>query len=196
MKSLILIHALIFPLFCQSASIPSQKIPDQFDLTAESYTFIVATIYRSNEYPIILEALRPINDTLTVSLSDHNSFISSLYSTSKFVDDAHSWMTEYYELLWPGVNVIHALNEYKTRLTSALKHEARKYVFKTLNDQANITIEAINVSGIFMHLHGKSNYTGSSLGINPSEIPGINDIWVPIFIVDFSVPDELIIKLK
>lgn len=186
---------LLFPVFCLSASIPDSAT-DSYDITAESYTFIVATINSPNSYPIIIEALKAVDDTLTIKLNDSCSFINSIYTNTKYVDDAHSWMTEYYELLWPHVNVDPALKEYEKRLTYALKKYARKYTFKTSDNQTEITLEAVNISGIFVHFRGLSTYLGSSLGISPSNIAGVNDIWTPIYVVEYSMPDELIIEFK
>ena len=189
------ILSLLFSSFCLSASIPNSDT-DSYDLKAGSYTFIVATINSPDEYPVIIEALKAIDGTLTIALKDSQSFINSFYSDTKYVDDVHSWMTEYYELLWPHANVDLILNKYERSLTSALKKYARRYQFRTADGHAEITLDAINLSGIFMHFSGLSNYLGSSLGIPPTSIPNIKDMWIPISIVEFSKPNELVIKTK
>lgn len=189
------ILTLIFPAFCLSGSI-SISATNSYDLTAGSYTFIVATINGPNEYPVIIEALKTIDDTLTIKLEDPCSFINSIYSNTKYVDDAHSWLTEYYELLWPHANVDPALNQYEKRLTSALKKYVIEYTFRTSDNQSEISLKAVNITGIFMHLRDLSKYLGSSSGISPSKIANVNDIWIPIYVVEYSKPDELIIKFK
>lgn len=189
------ILTLLFPVICLSASIPDSST-DSYDLTAETYTFILATINSPNEYPVIIEALKTIDDTLNIKLENSHSFINSIYTNTKYVDDAHSWMSEYYESLWPHANVESALNEYERKLTSALKNHARKYTFRTYDNQTEITLEAVNMSGIFLQAKGLSSYLGSSLGISPSDIPGVNEIWTPIYVVDYSTPNDLIIELE
>lgn len=189
------ILTLIFPAFCLSGSI-SISATSSYDLTAGSYTFIVATINDPNEYPVIIEALKTIDDTLTIKLEDPCSFINSIYSNTKYVDDAHSWLTEYYELLWPHANVDPALNQYEKRLTSALKKYAIEYTFRTSDNQSEISLKTVNITGIFLHLRDLSKYLGSSSGISPSKIANVNDIWIPIYVVEYSKPDELIIKFK
>lgn len=163
---------------------------NKYETTIASGTIFLGNIFAKNKYPILFRGFVRDTDSITVSTKDVDSFLKSVYFSSKFIAQGWPFFDKAYKLIFgksPLIrisdnDVIDVLQDYNLYYDSLCdKHE--KTVTFALDTGETVSMSYYNIGSCFVvfpiDLYYDNNFSTSD-DFDLSAIPSIDCIWVPI----------------